>query len=181
MAKDTATAVFGGGCFWCTEAIFNELRGVTSVISGYAGGKKDDPTYDQVSMGNTGHAEVVQVAFDPAVISYDTLLEVFFATHDPTTMNRQGGDVGTQYRSVIFTTNDAQAAAARAYIAKLEAGEHAGKNIVTEILPLVRFSTAEEYHQKYFEKNADSNPYCSVVIVPKLKKLREKFAPLLKG
>lgn len=176
----TEKAVFGGGCFWCTEAIFNELRGVTNVVSGYAGGKMDDPSYDQVSMGTTGHAEVVQVEFDPAAVSYETLLEVFFATHDPTTLNRQGGDVGTQYRSVVFTTSDAQAAAARAYIQKLEAGEYVGKKVVTEVLPLDRFYEAEEYHQKYFERNADSNPYCSVVIVPKLKKLREKFAPLLK-
>lgn len=176
----TEKAVFGGGCFWCTEAIFNELRGVTNVVSGYAGGKMDDPRYDQVSMGNTGHAEVVQVEFDPAAVSYETLLEVFFATHDPTTLNRQGGDVGTQYRSVVFTMSDAQAAAARAYVQKLEAGEYAGKRIVTEVLPLDRFYEAEEYHQKYFARNADSNPYCSVVIVPKLKKLREKFAHLLK-
>ena len=176
----TETAVFGGGCFWCTEAIFNELRGVTSVVSGYAGGKMENPDYDHVSMGTTGHAEVVQVEFDPAAVSFETLLEVFFATHDPTTMNRQGADVGTQYRSVVYTMSDAQAAAARAYIQKLEAGEYAGKKIVTEVHPLDRFYTAEDYHQKYFEKNADSNPYCSVVIVPKLKKLREKFAPLLK-
>ncbi len=179
MPGKRETAVFGGGCFWCTEAIFSALRGVETVTSGYAGGKMVDPGYDQVSMGTTGHAEVVQVEFDPEVVSYGTLLEVFFATHDPTTMNRQGADVGTQYRSAVFTTNDAQTQAAKAYVEKLEAGEYAGRKIVTEVAPLDRFYTAEEYHQKYFEKNA-GNPYCSVVIVPKLEKLKKQFAHLLK-
>ncbi len=179
MSASLETAIFGGGCFWCTEAIFGELRGVASVKPGYAGGKLQDPSYEQVGAGDTGHAEVVRVEFDPSVISYETLLEVFFATHDPTTTNRQGPDVGSQYRSLILTTSEAQAAAARGFVTKLEAGEYAGKKIVTEVLPLVHFYTAEEHHQKYFEKNPDQ-PYCQVVIGPKLEKLREKFGALLK-
>lgn len=172
------TAIFGGGCFWCTEAIFSALRGVSSVTSGYAGGKMVNPDYEKVSMGTSGHAEVVQVEFDPAAVSYETLLEVFFATHDPTTMNRQGADVGTQYRSVVLTVDGAQQQAATAYVAKLQE-TFGSKKIVTEVSPLDRFYTAEEYHQKYYERNAD-NPYCSVVIGPKLEKLKKQFAHLLK-
>ncbi len=173
------TAVFGGGCFWCTEAMFNALKGVATVTSGYAGGTMDRPSYEDVSAGSTGHAEVVRVEFDPAVVSYETLLEVFFATHDPTTVNRQGADVGTQYRSVIFTTNDAQQRAAAGAVERLAAGAFAGRKIVTEIAPLGRFFTAEEYHQKFYERNA-SQPYCRVVIGPKLEKLKKQFAHLLK-
>lgn len=178
MPKELETAVFGGGCFWCTEAIFSALRGVEGVTSGYAGGAMQNPDYDHVSMGTTGHAEVVQVEFDPGVVSYDTLLEVFFATHDPTTMNRQGADVGPQYRSVILTMDEAQRQAATAYIAQLQQ-TYGDKKIVTEVSPLDRFYTAEEYHQKYYERNAD-NPYCTVVIGPKLEKLKKQFAHLLK-
>lgn len=173
------TAIFGGGCFWCTEAIFGSLRGVASVMPGYAGGKMARPDYEQVSSGETGHAEVVRVEFDPDAVSYDTLLEVFFATHDPTTPNRQGADVGTQYRSVIFTTDVAQQRAAEAHIKKLASSAYAGRKIVTDVQPLDRFYDAEEYHRKYFEKNPDQ-PYCQIVIGPKLKKLKKQFAPLLK-
>lgn len=177
-----ATAVFGGGCFWCTEAIFKELRGVRAVMPGYAGGAMDRPTYEDVSGGGTGHAEVILVEFDPAVVSYRDLLEVFFSTHDPTTLNRQGNDVGTQYRSVILYGDDAQKREAEAVMADLKAeGAYGGRAIVTELAPLERFFPAEGYHRDYYEKNRDSNPYCQVVIDPKLKRFREKFRALLKG
>ena len=174
MGNNLETAVFGGGCFWCTEAIFQSLRGVESVVSGYAGPSASSgqaaPTYEQVSMGNTGHAEVVKIEFDPSVISFKQLLEVFFATHDAMTPNRQGADAGPQYRSLILYTTDLQRAEAEKFIKP---------PVVTELKPLEKFYTAEEYHQNYYQTNPDK-PYCQVVIGPKLAKLRQKFGPLLK-
>jgi peptide-methionine (S)-S-oxide reductase len=166
-------ATFGGGCFWCIEAPMQELRGVESVVSGYAGGHVEDPTYEQVCNGTTGHAEVVQVTYDPDEISYRDLLEVFFALHDPTTKDRQGPDVGSQYRSAIFYHDDDQRATAGAVVKELEGEAYDG--IVTEIEPLETFYRAEEYHQDYYEKNPNQ-PYCAVQIPPKLEKVREKFA-----
>lgn len=167
-------ATFGGGCFWCTEAIFKRLRGVESVVSGFAGGSRQNPSYNQVVTGVAGHAESVQVTFDPAVISYDTLLEVFFATHDPTTMNRQDYDEGTQYRSVIFYHNKAQKDKALAAKEKIEKSGIYKDPVVTEIVPLDAFYTAEEYHQNYYDQDPNK-PYCSLIIAPKIKKLLEKF------
>ncbi len=160
---------FGGGCFWCLEAVFQRLNGVESVASGYAGGASPNPTYRQVCTGTTGHAEVVQIVFDPAKISFEKLLEVFWAAHDPTTLNRQGGDEGTQYRSVIFFENDAQKLAAER--SKAAATKEFKDPIVTEISPLSAFYKAEDYHQNYFNLNAGKNPYCAMVIRPKLQKL----------
>ena len=164
-------ATFGGGCFWCTEAIFERFKGVRAVTSGYAGGKKPNPTYREVCTGATGHAEVIQVEYDPNVISYEQLLEVFWEAHDPTTMNRQGADEGTQYRSVIFYHNEAQKTAAET--AKKLAAAHFERPIVTEIVPLTTFYAAEDYHQDYFRKNPHV-PYCAHVISPKLQKLEKK-------
>ena len=169
----TELATLGGGCFWCLEAVFERLDGVESVTSGYAGGKKDMPTYKEVCSGNTGHAEVVQIAFYPKKISYDKLLEIFWAAHDPTTMNRQGRDVGTQYRSVIFFHSEAQKAAAEK--SKETAQWLFPAPIVTEIVPLTKFYKAEDYHQDYFRNNPNA-PYCAVVISPKLEKLKPKLA-----
>ena len=173
------TAIFGGGCFWCTEAIFQRLKGVESVESGYAGGHIQNPTYEQVSGGDTGHAEAIRIEFDPSVIKFEDLLNVFFATHDPTTLNRQGADVGTQYRSAVFYNSDDQKKSTEDFIAQLERDEVFDDSIVTEVAKLEKFWPAESYHQRYFNKNQD-NPYCMVVISPKLGKLRQKFAPLLK-
>lgn len=175
----TEIAVFGGGCFWCTEAIFQNLKGVISVSSGYAGGTKDDPTYAEVSAGRTGHAEVNRIEFDPAVIGYETLLEVFFNLHDPTTLNRQGGDVGEQYRSVIFYATEEQKRIAESHIKKLTAQKIFGSPIVTELKPLTKFYPAESYHQNYYWNNQDM-PYCRLVISPKLTKLRRQYGRLLK-
>jgi peptide-methionine (S)-S-oxide reductase len=169
-------AVFGGGCFWCTEAVFSELKGVISVLPGYSGGSIANPTYDQVCSGTSGHAEVLKVEFDPTIISYTDLLTVFFATHDPTTLNRQGADVGTQYRSIIFTTNEDQRQQAEQFIADLNTDD---KKIVTELAPLGEFYPAEQWHREYYFKNSDQ-PYCQLVISPKLEKLKEKYAALLK-
>lgn len=171
-------AVFGGGCFWCTEAVFLPIKGVVSVTSGYAGGQTVDPTYDQVCSGTTGHAEVVSIEFDPGAISYKTLLEVFMATHNPTTLNQQGNDRGTQYRSVIFSTSDEQAQQAKNYIQQLSDEKVFDQPIVTQIKPLEAFYPAEDYHQNYFAKNPQAG-YCQAVINPKLAKLREKYAKLL--
>ena len=173
MKSKTEIAVFGGGCSWCTEAVFSELKGVVSVMPGYAGGIGKNPTYEEVSSGTTGHVEVVRVEFDPDQIRYADLLTVFFATHDPTTLNRQGADVGTQYRSAIFTANDEQRKQAEEYIAELDG------NIVTEIAPLGEFTQAEEYHREYYFKNSAA-PYCQAVISPKLEKLQERYSALLK-
>jgi len=170
-ASSNELATVGGGCFWCTEAVIERLPGVKKVVSGYAGGQTANPTYEEVCTGTTGHAEVIQIEFDPAVISYDKILEVFFEAHDPTTLNRQGADEGTQYRSVIFYHNDAQQkAAARA---KIAAQALWPDPIVTEVSPLTRFYVAEKYHQDYFRNNPNQG-YCTFVIKPKMKKLEQK-------
>jgi peptide-methionine (S)-S-oxide reductase len=166
-------ATVGGGCFWCIEAPMQELRGVKSVVSGYAGGHVEDPTYEAVCNGTTGHAEVVQISYDPDEIAYRDLLEVFFALHDPTTKDRQGPDVGSQYRSAVFYHDGEQREVAEAVIADLEGSAYDG--IVTEVEPLETFYKAEEYHQNYYEKNPNQ-PYCAVQIPPKLETVREKFA-----
>ena len=169
-------AVFGGGCFWCTEAIFKMLRGVISVASGYAGGERENPTYEEVSSGHTGHAEVIKIEYDPGEILYKDLLTVFFASHDPTTLNRQGADIGTQYRSIIFYTTDKQKEESRKTIKELE--KEGSGAIVTEIKPLENFYKAEEYHADYYAKN-ESATYCQLVINPKLKKIKEKFSKII--
>jgi peptide-methionine (S)-S-oxide reductase len=180
--KKLETAVFGGGCFWCTEAVFKMLKGVASVTPGYAGGSTSSPqaapTYEEVCSGKTGHAEVIRITYDPAVISYEKLLTVFFATHDPTTPNRQGNDVGTQYRSVILSTTDEQKAAAEKFIRDLNNTEKRGARVITQVEPLTQFYEAEEYHKDYYAQNS-SQPYCQVVINPKLKKVQKEFAELL--
>ncbi|HXH05916.1 MAG TPA: peptide-methionine (S)-S-oxide reductase MsrA [Vicinamibacterales bacterium] len=172
------TATLAGGCFWCLEAAFEQLRGVVRVQSGYTGGHVPNPTYQQVCTGTTGHAEAVQITFDPRVISYRELLEIFFAIHDPTTLNRQGPDVGTQYRSAIFYHSPEQRAAAEAVIRDLEARKVFDDPIVTEVVQLTAFYPAEEYHREYYRRHPDQ-PYCQVVIAPKLAKLRRKFAARL--
>ena len=175
MTKELETATFGGGCFWCTEAVFQEVKGVHSVVSGYAGGTVDNPTYYQVCSGTTGHAEVIQITFDPEVISYAEVLDVFWRTHDPTTLNRQGPDTGTQYRSVIFYHNDQQRTIAEQTKRELDASGLWKKPIVTEIVPFTKFYAAEDYHQDYYQQNR-YQPYCFVMIDPKLKKFRKEFA-----
>jgi len=167
-------AILGGGCFWCLEAVFDRLRGVKSVESGYAGGRSDNPTYRQVCEGTTGHAEVVRVTFDPAEITFGDLLEVFFEIHDPTTLNRQGNDVGDQYRSVIFYTSEEQKAEAKKVIADLTAEKRYPGQVVTTIEPATKFYQAEDYHQEYYESNR-SQPYCMFVISPKVKKFEKAF------
>jgi peptide-methionine (S)-S-oxide reductase len=172
------TATFGGGCFWCVEAAFKELDGVSSVTSGYAGGHVEDPSYREVCSGNTGHAEVVQVEYDPEVIGYDELLEVFFAVHDPTQLNRQGPDVGTQYRSIVLSHDDEQRKQAQAYIEALD--EEYDDDVVTELDELETFYRAEEKHQDYFEKNPN-DAYCRMHARPKVEKVREKFRAKLES
>ena len=174
------TATLAGGCFWCLEAVFLRLRGVHRVESGYAGGHVDNPTYHAVCTGSTGHAEVVQVEYDPAEISFGELLEVFFAIHDPTTLNRQGADVGTQYRSAIFYHNDVQRQEAERMIADLNAQQIWDNPIVTEVAALTKFYPAESYHREYYDRNPEQG-YCQVVISPKVAKLRQKFAGKLKA
>lgn len=176
MSNDTA--IFAGGCFWCTEAVFQSLAGVERVESGYIGGHVADPTYKQVCGGDTGHAEAIRITHDPAVISYDDLLDVFFATHDPTQLNRQGNDIGTQYRSAIFPLDEAQAAAARAGIARAQGDWPAP--IVTTIEPASDWYPAEDYHQAYWGGEGQRNPYCLAVIPPKLAKLRKGFSDRLR-
>jgi peptide-methionine (S)-S-oxide reductase len=181
-STSTATgdkATLGGGCFWCLEAVFEQLRGVLKVESGYAGGRVPQPTYQQVCNGDTGHAEVVQVAFDPAVVSFRDVLDVFFGTHDPTTLNRQGHDVGTQYRSVIFYHNEQQKQTAQERIAELNAAKIWSRPLVTEVVPLPVFYKAEDYHQEYFRHNS-GQPYCQAVVSPKVAKFRKQFAARLK-
>lgn len=196
MTKKIEIAVFGGGCFWCTEAAFQRLKGVVSVMPGYAGGfdpfdklraskftaggQTINPTYEEICLGETGHAEVVKIEYDPAVISYADLLAVFFAIHDPTTPNRQGNDVGPQYRSIILYTNERQKNEANRFIEDLNKSDKDSAPIVTEVKPLERFYEAEEYHREYYNKNPDK-AYCQVVINPKLKKLQERFAKLLES
>lgn len=174
------TATFGAGCFWCVEAIFQQLKGVEKVVSGYSGGTVKNPSYKEVCTGNTGHAEVVQITYNPAVISYQDLLEVFFQTHDPTTLNRQGNDVGTQYRSVIFYHSEAQKEAAEKMKAALNQSGAFQNPIVTEISPATDFYVAEDYHQNYYNDNQGKNPYCSFVIQPKVDKFRKVFKDKLK-
>ncbi len=172
-------ATLGGGCFWCLEAVFEQLRGVEKVVSGYAGGHVVQPTYRQVCSGTTGHAEVVQVTFDPQVISYREIVELFFAFHDPTTLNRQGADVGTQYRSVIFYHSPAQQEMAREVMAELSAAQVWDAPLVTQVVPFETFYPAEDYHQGYYRENA-TQPYCQAVISPKVAKLRKQFTAKLK-
>jgi peptide-methionine (S)-S-oxide reductase len=179
MAQGNEFAVFGGGCFWCTEAVFDELRGVVSVVSGYAGGTVKNPTYEQVCGGGTGHAEVVRIEFDPTQIAYKDLLTVFFATHDPTTLNRQGNDVGTQYRSTVLYASEEQKREAEAFIQELNDSNTFGKPVVTTVEPLGAFYAAEDYHQKYYANNP-YQPYCQFTVPPKLQKLHKQFAELLK-
>ncbi len=173
-------ATLAGGCFWCLEAVFDELKGVQSVESGYMGGKTPNPNYEQVCSGSTGHAEVVRVTFDPAELDYRDLLSVFFAIHDPTTLNRQGNDVGTQYRSAVFYHSDEQKRAAEEVIRKLEAEKIFGAKIVTEVVPATQFHMAEDYHQEYFQRVGAGNPYCSYVVAPKVAKFRKHFVERLK-
>ena len=186
MSKDSVTnaklqtATFANGCFWCTEAIFEQLNGVVSAVSGYSGGKTENPTYKEVCTGETGHAECLQITYDPTVISFDELLEVFWETHDPTTLNRQGADVGTQYRSAVFYHNEEQKQKAEKYKAELNKSGAFDKPVVTEITPFTKFYPAENYHQEYFENNENSNPYCQIVIRPKLDKFRKVFKEKLK-
>lgn len=182
MEKQT---VFGGGCFWCTEAVFQMLKGVSKVESGYAGGDPSTstgqgaPTYERVSAGTTGHAEVIRVTYDPTVITYEDLLTVFFGSHDPTTPNCQGNDVGTQYRSVIFYTDDSEKVVAEKISKDIQDSLTDGSSVVTQILPLSKFYPAEQYHANYFEMNADA-PYCQLIIEPKVEKVRKRFAELVK-
>ncbi|BBF69868.1 peptide-methionine (S)-S-oxide reductase MsrA [Sphingobium sp. 3R8] len=177
MAQEIAT--LAGGCFWCTEAVYQNLKGVESVESGYIGGAQPDPTYEQVCSGATGHAEAIRITYDPAVISYADLLDIFFATHNPTTLNRQGNDVGTQYRSAIFPHSTSQDTEARAGIGRAQADQ--SDPIVTTIEPDAPWYPAEDYHQKYWDRVGDRNPYCMAVIPPKLAKLRKGFAARIDG
>jgi peptide-methionine (S)-S-oxide reductase len=177
MDRHTEIAVFAGGCFWCTEAVFERLRGVISVMPGYTGGTVQNPTYAQVCGGRTGHAESIRVEFDPREISYNDLLAVFFATHDPTSLNRQGADVGTEYRSAIFYSTEQQRQTAEAYIKELD--EQLSAKVVTEVVALEQFYEAEDYHQQYYDNNAFA-PYCQFVIEPKLRKLYKNFDEMLK-
>ena len=170
----TEIALLGGGCFWCLDAVYRGLRGVIDVQSGYAGGRPDNPSYELVCTGRTGHAEVVQVTFDPSKISFRELLDVFFVIHDPTTLNRQGADIGTQYRSVIYYTSEAQRATAQAYINELDAGDRYDSPVVTELSPAPLFHAAEKYHQDYFAKNPGQG-YCQAVVAPKVAKARKAF------
>jgi peptide-methionine (S)-S-oxide reductase len=179
MKPEKEIAVFGGGCFWCTEAIFGSIRGVESVMPGYAGGMTKNPTYERVCSGKTGHAEVTRVEFDPSVIPYKDLLDVFFHTHDPTSLNQQGADAGTEYRSIIFYTTDAQKQIAESLIKELDASGELRSKIVTEIKPLENFYEAEENQKQYYAKNSYM-PYCQIVISPKLDHLREKYRNKLK-
>jgi len=173
------TAVLGAGCFWCTEAVFQNLKGVKSVLPGYAGGDLPNPTYEQVSGGSSGHIEVAKIEFDPSVISFKQLLEVFFVVHDPTTKDRQGNDVGPQYASVIFYASPGQKQIAEEVIKEVDNEKIYGAPIVTRISPLEKFYVAENYHRNYYLNNP-GNPYCAAVISPKVKKFREKFSSLLK-
>lgn len=172
-------AVFGGGCFWCTEAVFQMLKGVTKIEPGYAGGSMENPTYERVSDGNTGHAEVIRVTYDPTEIAYEDLLTVFFGSHDPTTPNRQGNDVGEQYRSVIFFQTEEEKQEAGDKIQEIQESLKDGSRVVTQIKPLEKFYPAENYHFDYYKNNA-SAPYCQIVIEPKVEKVRKRFAELVR-
>lgn len=180
MDSTQEQTTLGGGCFWCLEAVFEQLKGVSKVVSGYTGGAQPNPSYKQVCTGDTGHAEVVQITFDPTVITYADLLDMFFTFHDPTTLDRQGADVGTQYRSAIFYHSPAQKEQAEQKIAEWDAAGHWGKPIVTEIAPLTTFYPAEDYHQGYYRQNSGQG-YCQAVIAPKVAKLRTSFAERLRA
>ncbi|MGD0803813.1 MAG: peptide-methionine (S)-S-oxide reductase MsrA [Candidatus Bathyarchaeia archaeon] len=179
MSSGIETITLGGGCFWCTEAVFARLKGVTSAFPGYSGGKIPNPSYEQVSTGKTGHVEVTQITYDPSVITFRQILEIFFATHDPTALNRQGADVGTQYRSVIFYNTEEQRMDAETYIRELTEKKTFNNPIVTKVEPFRAFYPAEEYHQKYYERNRDA-AYSQYVITPKVEKLTKKFHDKLK-
>ncbi len=179
MSEELEKATLGAGCFWCIEAVFQNLKGVQSVVSGYTGGQVENPTYEQICTGTTGHAEVAQIIFDPALISFEDLLYVFWRTHDPTTFNRQGADVGTQYRSAIFFDNEEQKKIAEKSKAKTDASDLWPEPIVTEISQLDKFYNAEEYHQDYYKLNPNQ-PYCRLVIDPKIRKLKKEFSNKLK-
>ena len=172
-------ATFAGGCFWCTEAVFLEIAGVKTVLPGYIGGKTENPTYEEISTGRTGHAEAIEIVFDPKVVSFGELLEIFFATHDPTTLNRQGADVGTQYRSEVFYHNETQKQITEDYISLMNLENTFGKPLVTAVSKAPKFYVAEDYHKNYYSRNT-SQSYCSYVITPKINKLKEKFADKLK-
>ena len=179
MSNNLAQATLGGGCFWCVESAFLQVKGVEKVQSGYTGGHTENPTYEQVCRGDTGHAEVAQLTYNPEIISYRQILEIFFTLHDPTQVNRQGNDVGTQYRTSIFYHSEEQKQQAEQIIAELEAEEAFAAPIVTEVSPLGKFYLAEDYHENYFARNPE-NPYCQAVISPKLAKFRKTFSGLLK-
>ncbi len=180
MSSNLAQATLGGGCFWCTEAVFQLLNGVESVVSGYSGGYVVNPTYEQICTKTTGHAEVIRITYDPAIISFEILLEVFWATHDPTTPNQQGADKGPQYRSVIYYENEEQKAVAEKSLAETDASDLWPNSIVTEIAPLINYYPAEAGHQNYFQRVGNQNGYCTYVINPKVAKLKAKFADKLK-
>jgi peptide-methionine (S)-S-oxide reductase len=180
MTTDYETAMLAAGCFWCVEAVFDDLKGVKDVVSGYSGGHKDNPTYQEVCSETTGHAEVVQIRFDPTELTFRDLLQVFFTVHDPTTLNRQGGDVGTSYRSAIFYHSDEQKRVAEEVIAEITAEGIYDNPIVTEVKPVDRFWPAEDYHQEYFANNPNQ-PYCAAVVAPKVAKFRQKFLSRLKS
>jgi peptide-methionine (S)-S-oxide reductase len=179
IGSDTELATLGGGCFWCLEAVFEDMEGVKSVVSGYAGGHVKNPSYDDVCSGTTGHAEVVRIEFNPRVVGFEKILSVFFAIHDPTTMNRQGADVGSQYRSIILCHDDRQKEIAEKKIQEIESSKKWGRPIATEVVPLVVFYEAEKYHQDYFKKNPQAG-YCRAVVAPKVLKFREIFPEWLK-
>ena len=180
MESRREQAVFAGGCFWCTEAVFKMLKGVSSVFPGYTGGTVPNPTYEEVSGGQTGHAEAIQITYNPQIISYRDLLTIFFGSHDPTTRNQQGNDVGTQYRSAIFYTTEEQKKTAEKFIREINDSNKLGTPVVTELAPLDVFYPAENYHRDYFATHP-GNPYCEIVINPKLEKVQKEFAKLLKG
>lgn len=179
-SREHETAVLGGGCFWCLEAVYDRLQGVVSVESGYMGGHVENPSYEDICGGDTGHAEVVRITYDPAVLGFEDILEVFFLIHDPTTLNAQGNDIGTQYRSVIFCGDERQKAAAEGAIRRLGEARVFSRPIVTEVAPATTFHRAEDYHQEYFDRNP-RQPYCHYVVAPKVAKFREKFAARLKS
>lgn len=180
LMNNLQTVVLGGGCFWCLEAVFDRMEGITSVESGYMGGHVENPTYRQVCNGDTGHVEVVRVTFDPASVSFREILDVFFSIHDPTTLNRQGNDMGTQYRSAIFYSTEEQYREAKKVIDELNAAKHWPNPIVTSLEPAAKFFVAEDYHQEYFANNGNQ-PYCQFVVAPKVKKFEQKFAQKVKA
>ncbi len=178
--ENLETATLAGGCFWCTEAVFLEIKGVKSVLPGYIGGKSENPTYEEICTGKTGHAEAIEIVFDPKIVSFGELLEIFFATHDPTTLNRQGADVGTQYRSEVFYHNEKQKKITEDYIALMNLENTFGKTIVTAVSKAPKFYFAEDYHKNYYNRNSNQS-YCTYVITPKINKLKEKFQDKLKN